>query len=259
MSGSLPAPRLSARGFENPARDPLRNGGSVDDRHEFCGRDEATGWVVPANKCFRTDQAAVRQTDLWLIEQFEFFSPGGAYQFGLKCQSCLKFLSDAALEQHVAAAPGCLGATKRQMAVAQQFVSRHAAAWIDGYSDADLDTVQTRSSQKRRLERERETFAQLRDGFGHANARDRYGKFIAAQPCDDSCAFDLGLQSFGHRTQHEAAAAVPQHVVDLLEAVEADDQQRYFARRHLRGGNHRSQCGLKGVAVGEPGERIVFR
>src|SRR6266481_7354726 len=164
--------------------------------------------MAPANKGFRADQAAVRQTDLRLIEQFEFLALGGANQFGLKRQSCLEFRSDAAVEEHVTATLGRLGATKRQMAVAEQFVSRHAAAWIDGYADIDLDAVQTRSSQKRRLERERDAFGQLCDGFSHLSGRDRDGKFIAAQPCDYSCALHLGLQSFGHGTQHEIAAGM---------------------------------------------------
>src|SRR4051812_34710862 len=122
MSGVLPDPRLSACGFENPARDALRNRGGIDHRHEFRWRHQATGGMVPANECFRTDQAAIREADLRLIEQLEFFSLGGADQFGLEVQSCLQFLSDAALEYHVTAALGGLGATKRQMAVAQQFV-----------------------------------------------------------------------------------------------------------------------------------------
>src|ERR1700730_19165489 len=106
------------------------------------------------------------------------------------------------------AALGRLGATKRQMTVAQQFVSRHATAWMDGYADVDLDPVQTRSSQKRRLERERDALGQLCDGFSHLSGRDRDGKFIAAEPCDYSCALHLGLQSFGNGNHNELAAGM---------------------------------------------------
>jgi hypothetical protein len=45
VPGLLPDSRLPASGFENPGRDPLRNGGSVDDRHEFRRRQRPqTGW-----------------------------------------------------------------------------------------------------------------------------------------------------------------------------------------------------------------------
>src|ERR1019366_7868753 len=59
--------------------------------------------------------------------------------------------------------------------------------------------------------------------------------------------------------QPEVAASIAQHVVDLLEAVEAEHQQRYFALLGFRPGNHRSERCVQGGAVGEPGERIVFR
>ena len=50
-----------------------------------------------------------------------------------------------------------------------------------------------------------------------------------------------------------------QHVVDLLEIVEADHQQCHFARRLFGGGDHRGQLHVKRVAVGEASQRIVFR
>ena len=87
--------------------------------------------MTPADQRFRTDQAAIGQTDLRLIEQFEFISFGGERQFGLKRQPCFQFLPDRVLEDHVAAAPGCLGAAKREMAVGQQFVGRAAAHRVD--------------------------------------------------------------------------------------------------------------------------------
>jgi len=49
-----------------------------------------------------------------------------------------------------------------------------------------------------------------------------------------------------------------QHIVDLLERIEADHQQRDFVPLRFSRGNHRGQAGVKAVAVGEPGERIVF-
>ena len=49
-----------------------------------------------------------------------------------------------------------------------------------------------------------------------------------------------------------------EHVVDLLEGVEADHQQRDLAPLRLRRGNHPGEAGVKAVAVGEPGEGIMF-
>ena len=49
-----------------------------------------------------------------------------------------------------------------------------------------------------------------------------------------------------------------EQVVDVLEAVEANDQKRHFGAGSFGGRNHRSQPGLKRIAVGEAGERVVF-
>ncbi len=88
--------------------------------------------------------------------------------------------------------------------------------------------------------------------------RDRDGEFVAAQARHQGGAAGFRVQSFGHRAQHEVAAGVAEHVVDLLEGVEADHQQRDLAPLRLRRGNHRGEAGVKAVAVGEPGEGIVF-
>ena len=147
---------------------------------------------MPANQGFRTDQAAIRQTDLRLVEQFEFVSLGGERKFGLQRQPRFKFFSNGVFEQHVTAAPGRLGATKREMAVAQEFVSRLAPDGVDGCADTDLDPVLARSSEKRSVERELDTLGQLRDSFGD-DAGKRDGEFIAAQSRDDSLISDLRI------------------------------------------------------------------
>src|SRR5439155_17113012 len=50
-----------------------------------------------------------------------------------------------------------------------------------------------------------------------------------------------------------------EHVVDLLEAVDADDQQRYLAAVSPGSGNFRFEFGVKGIAVDEAGQRVMFR
>lgn len=152
--------------------------------------------MAPANERFRTDQAAIRQTDLWLIKQFEFISLDGARQFGLKRQARFKLLSDGAFEHHVPAALRCLGATKCKMAVAQQFFGRPATARIDGGPDADPDAVLAGCRHDWRAKREPDAFGQLLDCFAHPGARNCDGEFVAAQSCDDSCAANCGVQSF---------------------------------------------------------------
>src|SRR5882724_9954842 len=50
-----------------------------------------------------------------------------------------------------------------------------------------------------------------------------------------------------------------EHVVDLLEAVDADYQQRHLAAISFGVGNLCFKFGVKGVAVDEARQRVVFR
>ena len=114
------------------------------------------------------------------------------------------------------------------MAVAQQFFGRTAIARIDRGSDAGLEAVRPRSDHERRPERQRDAFGELRNRFGHGGGGNRDGEFVTGSGAPRFRHRGLGLQPFGHSTQHAIAAGVPEHVVDLLESVEADNQQRHF-------------------------------
>ena len=95
--------------------------------------------------------------------------------------------------------------------------------------------------------------------LGHGGGGDRDGEFVTGQARHDSGTGGLGLQPFGHSMQHAIAAGVPEHVVDLLESVEANNQQRHFTGLLLRVEDHHRQAIVKRAAVGEPGQQIVFR
>src|SRR5258708_38782310 len=101
--------------------------------------------MAPANQRFRTDQAAIRQTNLRLIEQFEFISVGRERQFSLQRQPRFEFRPDRVLEDHVTAAAGRLGAAEPGKACAQEVVSPGAAV-PDGWGPGtDLYPVRSRS------------------------------------------------------------------------------------------------------------------
>ena len=215
--------------------------------------------MAPADEGFRADQAAIRETDLRLVEQFEFIPLDGAGQFRLQRQARFKFLPDGAFEYHMPATPRRLGAAKRKMAVAQQFIGGTAIAGIDGSADAGLEPVLPRSDHKWRSERKRHAFGELRYRLCHGGAGNSDGEFIAAQTRHDPGTGNLGLQPLGHGTQHAIAAGVPEHVVDLLKSVEANDQQHHLTGALLGVENHHRQAIVKRITVGESGKRIVFR
>ena len=157
------------------------------------------------------------------------------------------------------AAPGGLGAAERQMAVAQQFLRGSAVARIDRRADTDLDAMLAFARQQRAAEGQSDPLGELIHRFGGLGVGNGDREFIAAQPGDDPGGSDLGLQPLGDGTQNKVAAGMAKQVVDLLEAIEADHQQRNLAGFGFRHRNHRAQTGLQGASVGETGQRIVFR
>ena len=66
--------------------------------------------MTPADQGFGAHQTAVGQMQLWLVEQFELVALRGQRQLCFQRQARFQFAADRVLEQHVTAAPGCLGA-----------------------------------------------------------------------------------------------------------------------------------------------------
>ena len=214
--------------------------------------------MAPADEGFRADQAAIRQTHLRLIEQLELSPFDRKRKLRLKRQPRLQFPSDGAVEHDVTTAPDGLGAAEGEMAVAQQFVCRPAALRVKGNPDAHPDTMLPRSRVQRTVEGTRDALGKLRDRLGERGTRNGYGKLVAAETGGNTRPSDLGGQPVRDGAQHEIAVGMAEHVIDLLETVEANYQQRDLARLAFRSRDHLGRPGVKGVAIGESGQRIVF-
>ena len=125
----------------------------------------------------------------------------------------------------MAAALVGLGAAQREMSIRKQFIGIAAARWKDRHTDRCLDALGTIADRKRPVERRGEVGCKLLN-IDDLSMRHRNRELIATQPRDCADTAELLLQALGHGTQHEIAVAVSEQIVDLLKAVEADDQQR---------------------------------
>jgi hypothetical protein len=54
---------------------------------------------------------------------------------------------------------------------------------------------------------------------------DQHDELVSAEPGDDAAGADAGFQAAAGLTQQFVAVVVPEGVVDLLEAVEVDEDQ----------------------------------
>ena len=156
--------------------------------------------------------------------------------------------------RHVPAAPGGLGPVEREIGVAEQLVRRLAIVRIKRHADADIDADLALADRERRLAECQ------RDLFGTSSARGPAtssppiddGEFVAAQSRDETRAIDQRVQAARDGAEQLVAAGVAQRVVDLLELVEIEHQQRDLAllgcppRRAWRRDARTACCGWRG-------------
>ena len=144
------------------------------------------------------------------------------------------------------------------MAVAQEIVGVVSAFWMDGDADADPDAMLPRAGRKRRFERARDALGELCDRLVAICAFARNGEFVSAEPGNDSVVARFSFQATSDRLQHEISGGMTQHVIDALEAVEPDHEQRDLAGALPRIPDHADQSGMQRVAVDQTGQRVVL-
>src|SRR5262249_5810968 len=77
-------------------------------------------------------------------------------------------------------------------------------------------------------------------------------EFVAAEPRHRVAGAQRATQPVRHLHQQHVAGLAAERVVDDLEAVEIDEQQREFARMALRGLDGMAQQAVEHLAVGQP-------
>src|SRR5215218_4151765 len=100
---------------------------------------------------------------------------------------------------------------------------------------------------------------QLADGDGGVPVgqdRDEHGELVAAEPGHDVAVRQPGPEPDTDLPEDEVAAGVPEGVVDLLEAVQVDEQNGEAAVGPEGGGRLAHPVGEQ-RPVGKPGERVV--
>src|SRR4051794_16452654 len=158
----------------------------------------------------------------------------------------------------MAAAPRQLCLAQSKMAVAQEIVGVVSTFRMDGDADADPDAMLPRAGRKRRFERARNALGELCDRLVAIAAFARNGEFVSAKPGNDSAVARLGFQPTSDGLQHKISGGMAEHVVDALEAVKPDHEQRDLARALPRIRDLADQSGMQRVAVGKTGQCVVL-
>ena len=135
------------------------------------------------------------------------------------------------------------------------------AAVLGEHRDADAGAHEQRQAleAERLLDRAGEAAGDLLGLLDGGAGREQDGELVAADAGHELGVGHAGLQPRADLAQEPVAGLVAERVVELLEVVEVDQQQRELGLVGAGGGGRVLEAGEQAAAVGEPGQRVVHR
>ena len=255
----LPVGELRARLLHHPCTDLDDEPGFFGNRDEHPGRDVAEVAAAPAQQRLDAGDALVQERELGLVHEAELVAleclaqrrdrggaqpRGGVHRLGV---------------DHPGLAAVVLGLVHRGVGELQQ-VARHLAV-VGVEADADggrdhhfLPIVEF----QRFLERGNDLFRHALGLGAVGDVLQHHGELVAAEAGDRiAFAHDLAQAPAG-RLEHAVAGGVPHRVVDVLEAVEVEEQHRHPPRAASRADDRVADALAQQGTVGQAGEGVVI-
>jgi hypothetical protein len=220
------------------------------------GGEQAAHRVLPAHEGLGAGERAGLQVDLRLVVHDELVVGEGRPQLGGQGQPVQARLVALAAVVGVRAA-GVLRLVERDVRALEQLVERRGVLRVAGDADAALDRQPQPVEDDRLGEHLEQPAGQDVRVLGRREAAEQHGELVPAEPADR-----VGLRSrLGDAVrdlgEQHVPGGVPERVVDLLEVVEVDDQQRALRAGPRGGGHGRDRPVLQQAPVAQAGERVV--
>ena len=223
--------------------------------HELAGRQQATLAMAPAHQGLETDDMPIVEVQARLVMQLQFITAQGTAQFTFQVGQAARVAVDALVEDMKGTALGALGLLHGDMCVPHQ--------WVGTGAGAGMRHPQAATDQQAFTIHPVRFGHDLGDALGHPLGAlggtagvDQQGEFIAAQARQLVPGLQLALEPRDHLQDQPVAGLVAEGVVGMAEVIEVQVAQRQAAPVIL--GEPRSQQGLKALAVGDTGERVLF-
>ena len=183
----------------------------------------------------------------------------GSAQVAVQLHALFDQLRHGLGEEVQLVAPGILGAVHGQVGEPQQGVDVAPVLGIGGDADAggdkQLPTLDFKGFGQARQQLARGGL----QGQTVPRVLDQHGEFVPAQPGHGVARPGQRPQALGHLAQQLVAHRVAVGVVDLLEVVQIDEQQRQLTPNPLSLGDGMAEAVHEQEAVGQPGQHIEVR
>ena len=236
----------------------------LGDRDEAPGRDRAALGMRPAQQRLAGIHRALRQVDDRLVGDGELARGDRLAQVALEAHLVAALGLEPAGEQAPGGLAGALGGVERAIGLTQHRVRRRRAV---GERDADAGGDLTRRlalDVVGAAELDQQTLGQRHRQLA-GSARQQQRELVAAEPGGEARLRQRPAQPVGELAQERVAGLMPELVVDRLEAVEVEEEERGAGGQGALGGalaqaapQHRPvrQAG-QGVVMGEPVDLLL--
>ena len=260
--GKIPAPLPPGRGLttglaQHPGAERPDQAVGLGRRDELARRHQPAFGMVPAHQGLDADQAPARELQLRLVVQHELAPLQRLAQLALEPAACLRFLVHRRLEEAELVAAVRLGPVEGELGMLEQRVRIRPVLREQGDADAGRGWISWPSRSNGLA-----TVARILSARATTSAVWRIcgctsGEFVATQPGQRVGGADRGGDPLGDSAQQLIADGVAQGVVDVLEAVEIEQQDRNHAALAASTGQLLAEPIVQQGAVGQAGEPIV--
>ena len=222
----MPPFRLAKSFAHHPRADGYDEPGFFGQRDEPVGREQTPLGVLPPQQRLGPDHALASQQHDGLVVQDEFAALHRAPQVGFQLQALPRLLVHGFVEDHVTRPALEFGAAQRGAGAAQQVVGALLSLGTGGDADARIHPYFL-ALHPLRLRERRAHPPRHRDRFGHVHdAAKQHHELVAAEPRHRVAGPHAVLKGRGDLPQDGVPEGVAERVVDALEVVDVDEQQR---------------------------------
>ena len=214
--------------------------------------------MLPADQRFDADHPAADNFGFRLILQDEFIAVDRFSEIVFESQAFDNAGIHCAAEELVAVASIFLGMVHRDIGILEQRVHVLAIIRVNADADAGSDIEFVTIEPVRQRNGFHDVLGDMRCLLYAANLGQQDHEFIAPLATDGIDATDIPVQLPGDLLQQFVADAMPHRVVDILEAVEVDEQDRQLRFVASGGRNRLADPVEQHGAAWQAGEEIVL-
>src|SRR5690554_2985821 len=253
---AFPARQLAAGGQDHPAADLGNAAAFLRQGNELTGCQQAPARVLPANQCLDAGYLVGVQIELGLVVQNEFVIGQGLAQILVQFQPHHLPVLHAFHIELIGVAALLLGPVQGNVGVAQQGVGIQAALGIQGHAHGGGNAVALALNLERLLEALADLPEQMNDIIDIVDLLLAHHKLVTAGIGHQHQLVAEAVQPFRHANQQLVAKLVAESIVEHLEAVKVEQNQRCLAHLPVGNAEGMGQVFHKEAAVGQADESV---